>query len=198
MIRRPPRSTLFPYTTLFRSGLESDRPQREGDGLRGDQDPPQRSRPNVPAPPSSVAGRRLPWRGQRQGLGRENPGVERGPGGAPPKARSEGRAYGLGQGVGQGGRGARLAQAHAAARVRRPTTSLGGGEDVCLDRPEQEDEQGLRATAGDRRSLHLHGDESPDGEEISTLMRLFGQFHKDRKSTRLNSSHANISYAVFC
>src|SRR5260221_9772381 len=25
MIRRPPRSTLFPYTTLFRSGLEIDR-----------------------------------------------------------------------------------------------------------------------------------------------------------------------------
>src|SRR5258708_8289819 len=24
MIRRPPRSTLFPYTTLFRSGLASD------------------------------------------------------------------------------------------------------------------------------------------------------------------------------
>src|SRR6266536_2908029 len=24
MIRRPPRSTLFPYTTLFRSGLRSD------------------------------------------------------------------------------------------------------------------------------------------------------------------------------
>src|SRR3712207_8772097 len=29
MIRRPPRSTLFPYTTLFRSLLEAhDRPQR--------------------------------------------------------------------------------------------------------------------------------------------------------------------------
>src|SRR3989442_11921768 len=27
MIRRPPRSTLFPYTTLFRSGLETD-PER--------------------------------------------------------------------------------------------------------------------------------------------------------------------------
>src|SRR5208283_5915797 len=25
MIRRPPRSTLFPYTTLFRSGLEPER-----------------------------------------------------------------------------------------------------------------------------------------------------------------------------
>src|SRR3712207_7665525 len=35
MIRRPPRSTLFPYTTLFRSppenvGLESDEQQRLG------------------------------------------------------------------------------------------------------------------------------------------------------------------------
>src|SRR3712207_7717177 len=26
MIRRPPRSTLFPYTTLFRSGARSDSP----------------------------------------------------------------------------------------------------------------------------------------------------------------------------
>src|SRR3712207_7724048 len=26
----------------------------------------------------------------------------------------------------------------------------------------------------------------------------FGALSKDRKSTRLNSSHANISYAVFC
>src|SRR5438445_4816760 len=25
-----------------------------------------------------------------------------------------------------------------------------------------------------------------------------GPLHRDRKSTRLNSSHANISYAVFC
>src|SRR3712207_8751461 len=28
--------------------------------------------------------------------------------------------------------------------------------------------------------------------------RLLGLFGADRKSTRLNSSHANISYAVFC
>src|SRR5260370_17823806 len=32
MIRRPPRSTLFPYTTLFRSA--GDAPEREGGGLR--------------------------------------------------------------------------------------------------------------------------------------------------------------------
>src|SRR3712207_8361445 len=31
MIRRPPRSTLFPYTTLFRSGLPFGRSQRRRD-----------------------------------------------------------------------------------------------------------------------------------------------------------------------
>src|SRR5256885_11604216 len=30
MIRRPPRSTLFPYTTLFRSGASSDRLAADG------------------------------------------------------------------------------------------------------------------------------------------------------------------------
>src|SRR5690348_18109538 len=39
MIRRPPRSTLFPYTTLFRSGIRvRDRTRRAG--LRGSADPP--------------------------------------------------------------------------------------------------------------------------------------------------------------
>src|SRR2546425_8528540 len=34
MIRRPPRSTLFPYTTLFRS--QSERPAHRPGGERGD------------------------------------------------------------------------------------------------------------------------------------------------------------------
>src|SRR3712207_7046609 len=34
-------------------------------------------------------------------------------------------------------------------------------------------------------------------EHATVSQRLF-QHHSDRKSTRLNSSHANISYAVFC
>src|SRR5256885_5646172 len=37
MIRRPPRSTLFPYTTLFRSVL---RRVRTRDRLESDRDPP--------------------------------------------------------------------------------------------------------------------------------------------------------------
>src|SRR3712207_7387862 len=31
-----------------------------------------------------------------------------------------------------------------------------------------------------------------------TLQRTLDRLESDRKSTRLNSSHANISYAVFC
>src|SRR3712207_8511379 len=34
MIRRPPRSTLFPYTTLFRSRLAGLRGERHGDADR--------------------------------------------------------------------------------------------------------------------------------------------------------------------
>src|SRR2546429_1080228 len=35
MIRRPPRSTLFPYTTLFRSRTRATRAQRRGPAWRG-------------------------------------------------------------------------------------------------------------------------------------------------------------------
>src|SRR3712207_8018357 len=91
MIRRPPRSTLFPYTTLFRSDV-----------------------------------RRVPDQGAK----------------APPAApQSTLRPLALGD--------------------------VGGDTD----------------DAGEVASLVDHGG--------------YGD-HRDRKSTRLNSSHANISYAVFC
>src|SRR3712207_7529852 len=96
MIRRPPRSTLFPYTTLFRSG---DRDTDEGVHGRGDL--------------------LLEVRGVALVVG-------------------EGR---------HGGEGALLLEALQVAE-------------------------------------HLQGGDVGEGV--------------DRKSTRLNSSHANISYAVFC
>src|SRR3712207_9440638 len=86
MIRRPPRSTLFPYTTLFRS---------TGHGAQGS---------------------------------------ERDPG-------------------------------RLGARCERPEPQRCGGVDGCVGR------------------TGAHGCDVRD---------------RDRKSTRLNSSHANISYAVFC
>src|SRR3712207_7664821 len=99
MIRRPPRSTLFPYTTLFRSLVTPGRIF-----LR-------------------PAGRDPPALGTRQAL------------------------------FGRGDRRPAL----------RPTT-------LVLDGPQR------------RRSLAQHPP----------------RILEDRKSTRLNSSHANISYAVFC
>src|SRR3712207_7952734 len=37
-----------------------------------------------------------------------------------------------------------------------------------------------------------------DTEQKSRLLTFYYLLSEDRKSTRLNSSHANISYAVFC
>src|SRR3712207_8303235 len=93
MIRRPPRSTLFPYTTLFRSPFEHDVVRRDEAAERG-----------------------------------EDGGVRHDAAVAPPRRDAE--------------------QRHQ--RVHR------------------------------------------DPLEPAELAR------QDRKSTRLNSSHANISYAVFC
>src|SRR3712207_7191626 len=95
MIRRPPRSTLFPYTTLFRS-------HQQGHRVRGEQ-------------------------------------------------------------------------------VREPTVGGGAGEDVVPTTGRQLD-AGVAPPA--------RGGE-PDGQPGRDRDR-------DRKSTRLNSRHANISYAVFC
>src|SRR3712207_7724180 len=96
MIRRPPRSTLFPYTTLFRSN-------REEEVLRA--------------------------------------------------------------GLREGGDSAVARLAHLIERVRAAQVHNVDGR--------------FRHLGNRNRSVHALG---------------FG----DRKSTRLNSSHANISYAVFC
>src|SRR2546426_3066011 len=51
MIRRPPRSTLFPYTTLFRS--------RAPGHARGDRRRPDRLRAGAGVPPPGLRGRPL-------------------------------------------------------------------------------------------------------------------------------------------
>src|SRR3712207_7859157 len=38
----------------------------------------------------------------------------------------------------------------------------------------------------------------PDDEDVGDALQGGVSLKPDRKSTRLNSSHANISYAVFC
>src|SRR5215211_3483470 len=89
---------------------QGEGPQRQGDGPRGDQDATAAGRYAISPPPSSVAGRRLPWGGQGQGLGREGLGMER----RSPRACAQGCPRRgpevVGQGVGQRGRGGRLAE----------------------------------------------------------------------------------------
>src|SRR3712207_8825874 len=53
---------------------------------------------------------------------------------------------------------------------------------------------GERAVREDALAVYHVADELLDGP----LARLVRVARADRKSTRLNSSHANISYAVFC
>src|SRR3712207_326544 len=62
----------------------------------------------------------------------------------------------------------------------------------------------LRATSG-QEALDLLGELRRRGDQVALLVadqRMPGMsgtdYLVDRKSTRLNSSHANISYAVFC
>src|SRR3712207_7936818 len=52
-------------------------------------------------------------------------------------------------------------------------------------------------------AAHLAGGHGGDaaavvGAAAARVRRAAGHVPQDRKSTRLNSSHANISYAVFC
>src|SRR3712207_7488896 len=49
-----------------------------------------------------------------------------------------------------------------------------------------------------RRAIDLARDEIAPEVRDALARRLYLTWDEDRKSTRLNSSHANISYAVFC
>src|SRR3712207_8986751 len=48
------------------------------------------------------------------------------------------------------------------------------------------------------RAAHLAGILAAVRQQYHAFLRIGRQQRQDRKSTRLNSSHANISYAVFC
>src|SRR3712207_7086809 len=74
-------------------------------------------------------------------------------------------------------------------RSERPFQGAGGQDDAPgLDAPVALARAGRGCPSVRRRDL-LHG-----CEDVVVVIAV----HRDRKSTRLNSSHANISYAVFC
>jgi len=71
------------------------------------------------------------------------------------------------------GRGGRLAEADATEGVRSAASQVGGGTLICLDLPQQEDEQGLREAMCKQRSVCICCHESPHAEALDSLMRLF-------------------------
>src|SRR5215218_5510695 len=107
-------------------------------------------------------------------LGGEGLGVDGGPRRTSAQTCSRESSEVVGRAVEKRGCGGRLGETIAAARLPDPTSSLGGGAYLLLDRPQPSDEQGLREAHRDERGTHLHCYEPPNGEEIGWLVRLFG------------------------
>src|SRR5947209_10091592 len=63
---------------------------------------------------------------------------------------------------------------------------------------DQAEEKGADEGNGDERKENVGRVEEVQGVVIGAVFPDKLPEIKDRKSTRLNSSHANISYAVFC
>src|SRR3712207_1682866 len=174
MMRRPPRSTLFPYTTLFRSGVphEHQRAARVlgagqlGQGARVvDVDVPRRDQVTL-----AVA---APVPDRVQGVHRDPVGGE-----SPSQRFVE-------------------AQVLAEAAVAEDH----GGADVAVGQPGVVVDAATGAVEeGHRDPPSGRADGPPLRRSSSPAARARGSSdpHRDRKSTRLNSSHANTSYADFC
>src|SRR3712207_8056905 len=79
-----------------------------------------------------------------------------------------------------------------------PYTPLFRSAEALLD-PAAQRRQGPVAAAVPALALGLEAQRPATGRGVAASLRgLYDPFGPDRKSTRLNSSHANISYAVFC
>src|SRR2546426_2866711 len=193
MIRRPPRSTLFPYTTLFRSRARRERRTSSwnphGERPREHDLERERYQPDgerhavglVEAPVDDLLHRGLlkaidllEHMAQRLGVG--------GPVVAPPRERRDLRHERL----------VDLDRPHLVAQLTIGPVLRRHGR-----LPPRADADDVDLDAQRRRRL-------PGGSGIhgALVVDAIGEQHEDfaldRKSTRLNSSHLVISYAVFC
>src|SRR5947209_10025222 len=119
MIRRPPRSTLFPYTTLFRSRPRNGRGQDAADPRSRDQGPDQ-----APAARERESARRSVGRAGDESQGRSPADSRQGEGGGR-RGSAGGRPQGAGrqltkQSAGDAAGHVRLQQGLVAAKLGRP------------------------------------------------------------------------------
>src|SRR5215213_3975260 len=75
--------------------------------------------------------------------------------------------------MGQRGPSAGLGEVYAPQRLSGGASSVGGGADAVMDRPEQEDEQGLREVMCERRSVRVRCHDSPHDEAARPCLRTF-------------------------
>src|SRR2546429_465163 len=159
MIRRPPRSTLFPYTTLFRSHAVKS----VGSRLLVCRDEGPCATAVLSAHAVGKDGKildRLERRVDIDGARAEVVIVFR----AVEHVRRAGFS------------GSARSRRHVKSRAHRRRHKGENAENVTVD----------------KRSVL-------DGGAVHLVCEIrSGQLHQDRKSTRLNSSHGYISYAVFC
>src|SRR3712207_6948383 len=140
MIRRPPRSTLFPYTTLFRSGVLR-RPQRtSADPGRGAGGDPGGQRPDPRARPAAERG--AAGGSPEPGPGEHRQGCRHGPARGP---RGRGLHH-AGVPLPRGGRDAGRCRP-GGGRLRRPSTtvSLRPGPPGPEDSLDEEQRRALRS-----------------------------------------------------
>src|SRR2546430_16801529 len=160
MIRRPPRSTLFPYTTLFRSP-ENAEPRGAGGDSRVDS---KQFCARAPGHQDHTGGtQHRGWRKSADGDSRRN-------------INQRGWAWNCGF---AGCVGADVFHDRRSARERAPHFAIVLAKRYLLHRCGR----GCSADGGSAAQGSCARPGAPQG---------------DRKSTRLNSSHSQISYAVFC
>src|SRR5207248_9723001 len=74
-------------------------------------------------------------------------------------------------------------------------TALAAADAVCVIGTPLDFRLGFGRFAADAKLVHIHADPTELGRNRTPDAGIVGE---DRKSTRLNSSHRTISYAVFC
>src|SRR2546422_3935105 len=185
MIRRPPRSTLFPYTTLFRSLCEATgRDARVAEpamsaGEGGTE--PQRAAQLLDRLGTAPRGEPDPAEQQ----------VDRGVVGVGPGRLLGGRA-----------RAFEVAPRERVLRLRHQLRQVGGEAGALRFAVPGSASTTMPALSSPNSVLATSNSERPSSAAMARTSRapsiIASISHSDRKSTRLNSSHGYISYAVFC
>src|SRR3712207_6886368 len=78
------------------------------------------------------------------------------------------------------------------------TLSLHDALPICSNFKSIAELQGEEYVVLHAKLMHVYNAPTRSGKKMTKATASDGSGFIDRKSTRLNSSHANISYAVFC